>query len=430
MRVFLLASAVILGGGAFVLASVLGTSLRHQATDDEQRSLNRYVDGVLRERLVRDGRLVVVPSLSRELEASIKREPDLLTVKVWRADGVLAWTNRGRDRIGRRFSLNAELAEVIDEKRTVGGIHHPSKGENLVESKLGLDHLLEVYAPIESNDGRALGAYEIYANPSRLESFVASRQHLIWLVIGAVFLALYAALALLVRGTSNFLRSQTETLRQRSKALMESYRQLEESSLEAIEALNATVEAKDPYTAGHSIRVQAISLAIGRQLGLDPARLGVLRHAALFHDLGKLAVRDAVLLKPGRLTAEEYEQIKRHSADGAEIVARLGRLREAVPLIRHHHERWDGTGYPDALVGEETPLEAAVIGLADAWDAMTTDRPYQAALSLDAATDQVRGGRGTQFAPAVVDAFFVAFRRQPSVFTPPGQSTALRAAAS
>jgi HD-GYP domain-containing protein (c-di-GMP phosphodiesterase class II) len=110
--------------------------------------------------------------------------------------------------------------------------------------------------------------------------------------------------------------------------------------------------------------------------------------------------------------------VQRHPADGAEIVSHFSRLREAVPLIRHHHERWDGKGYPDRLAGDEIPQEACVVGLADAWDAMTTDRPYRAALTVEQAAAEVRNCRGTQFSPAVVDAFFAAFRRQPALFEP------------
>jgi HD-GYP domain-containing protein (c-di-GMP phosphodiesterase class II) len=105
-----------------------------------------------------------------------------------------------------------------------------------------------------------------------------------------------------------------------------------------------------------------------------------------------------------------------HSAEGARIVAKLGRLRKAVPIIRHHHERWDGGGYPDGLAGVEIPLEAAIVGLGDAWDAMTTDRPYHRALSSQEAFAEVRAGRGRQFAPDVVDAFFAAVRRSPGQF--------------
>jgi len=199
---------------------------------------------------------------------------------------------------------------------------------------------------------------------------------------------------------------------------MESYRRLEESSLEAIESLNATVDAKDPYTAGHSARVQGIALAVAKELGLARDRLDAIRFGGLFHDIGKIAVPDSILTKPATLDRDEYEKIKRHPADGAEIVSHFSRLHDAVPIIRHHHERWDGEGYPDRLACDAIPQEACIVGLADAWDAMTTDRPYRLALSVDEAAAEVRRCRGAQFSPTVVDAFFAAFRRQPALFEP------------
>jgi putative nucleotidyltransferase with HDIG domain len=264
----------------------------------------------------------------------------------------------------------------------------------------------------------AIGAYEIYANPKHVEAFIASRRRVIWFAILGVFLTLYGALALLVRSASSTLRRQAKTLHERSRELMESYRRLEESSLEAIESLNATVDAKDPYTAGHSARVQRIALAVAEELGLTAQRLDAVRFGGLFHDIGKIAVPDSVLTKPGALDDGEFAIVQRHPADGAEIVSHFSRLREAVPPIRHHHERWDGKGYPDRLAGDEIPQEACVVGLADAWDAMTTDRPYRTALTVEQAAAEVRNCRGTQFSPAVVDAFFAAFRRQPGLFEP------------
>ena len=127
------------------------------------------------------------------------------------------------------------------------------------------------------------------------------------------------------------------------------------------------------------------------------------------------------------MTDEEFALIKRHSEDGAHIVEKLSRLRDAVPLIRHHHERWDGSGYPDGLAADEIPLEAAIVGLADAWDAMTTDRPYHRALTVDEAAAEIRHGRGGQFAPAVVDAFFAVLRRRPSVLAAAGDGKAAAA---
>ena len=417
LKAFLLASAAILCAGAFAISALLTASLRGQAVEDARVSLTQYVNGALHDRLVHDGR-VTVANVDALVARDLRNRSDILSVKVWAPDGTLAWTNLEPERIGKRFPLEGHLGEAVLEGRGEAELESLGEGEDEAEARLGIDKVVEVYAPILNDAGEPIGAYEIYADSARLDETVSRRSRELWLAVGAVFLLLYASLALLVRGASSRLRQQTAVLRQRSEQLLDSYRRLEQSSLEAIETLNATVEAKDPYTAGHSARVQRIAVAIGTELGLEPTRLTTLGNAALFHDIGKLAVPDAVLTKPARLDPDEYELIKKHSEQGAEIVGKLGRLRDTVPLIKHHHERWDGRGYPDGLAGEEIPLEAAVIGLADAWDAMTTDRPYQRALTLEEAYREIRTGRGTQFSPVVVDAFLAVARRSPGEFAP------------
>jgi putative nucleotidyltransferase with HDIG domain len=423
LRVFLFASGAILFAGAIMLGSVLSAAVRWQALDDTEASLTQYVDGVLRPQLVRGDKIHVSPHLPLQIKAQLRRQPDIITVKVWRPDGVLVWTNRAPERVGRRFSLDGNLGRAMSENKTHASLSTLGTDEDAVEHAVARGRrVFEVYAPVPSADGkRAIGAYEIYARPQHTESFIASRKRLIWLSVAAVFAVLYAALALLVRNASSTLRGQASTLQARSRELMDSYRRLEESSLEAIESLNATVDAKDPYTAGHSARVQRIALAIAEELGLAGDRLDAVRFGGLFHDIGKIATPDSILTKAAALDEDEYALVKRHPADGADIVSHFGRLHETVPLIRHHHERWDGNGYPDRLVGEEIPPEASVVGLADAWDAMTTDRPYRSALSIEEAVAEVRRCRGTQFAPEVVDAFFAAFRRRPSIFEPPNE---------
>jgi putative nucleotidyltransferase with HDIG domain len=427
LHIFLAASALILGVGAVVLSTVLTNALRSQAVSDSRDSLTQYVDAVLGPALVQGNALQISPNVSSVLLNELRADPDLVTVKVWRTDGVLAWTNRGRDRIGKRFEEEGDLEQAL-HGTSAGSIGSLDEDENKVERALGYDHLLQVYAPIRrGNAHNIVGAYEIYANPKHLESTLASRRHVLWGAVALVFFALWTALALLVRGASSTLRRQTRQLRARSRDLMDSYRRLEESSLEAIESLNATVEAKDPDTAGHSLRVQRVALAIGEQLGLEGQRLDALRFGALFHDIGKIAVPDAILVKPTKLDYWEYTRMKMHSAEGARIVGKLGRLRETVPIIRHHHERWDGKGYPDSLAADEIPLEAAIVGLADSWDAMTTDRPYHRALTPREALAEISGGRGTQFSPLVVDAFLAAAASRPAEFGLGPSELALRA---
>jgi putative nucleotidyltransferase with HDIG domain len=412
LRVFLVASAAILLAGAVILSSVLSSRLKGQVIADARSSLTQYVDGVLRPKLVQHDTVAVHTQLSRQLVDELRRRPEIVTVKVWRSNGVLAWTNRARRRIGHRFEIDGSLGTALRKNESVAEIEVPDREENAVERNLGFGRLLEVNAPIEdSSNRRAIGAYEIYADPKRSEHLITANKHAIWVAVTLVFLALYVALALLVRTASRMLRRQATSLAARTAELSEAYAVLEQDALEAVETLNATVDARDPYTAGHSQRVQEIALSVARELGIAGRELEAIGHAGLFHDIGKLGVPDAILTKPAKLTAQEYELMKHHPADGAKIVAKFGRLRDAVPLIRHHHERWDGHGYPDRLAADTIPLGAAIVGLADAWDAMTTDRPYHRALDASEAEAELRRHRGTQFAPVVVDAFFRVFER-------------------
>ena len=200
------------------------------------------------------------------------------------------------------------------------------------------------------------------------------------------------------------LRQAAETIQTQNVSLEHANKLLRERSTAAMESLSATVDARDAYTAGHSRRVQQLALAIGRELGLSQAELDLLGHAALFHDIGKLAIPDAILLKPASLTEDEWELMQRHADEGARIIDRLGFLNDAVPAIRHHHERFDGTGYPDRLKGEEIPLGARIIHVADALDSMLTTRIYRAARPATEALDELRRAAGSQFCPRCVTA--------------------------
>ncbi|HEY2182632.1 MAG TPA: HD domain-containing protein, partial [Gaiellaceae bacterium] len=205
-------------------------------------------------------------------------------------------------RIGRHFPLDDELGEAIDENRPIAALvgtggaaaNEDAFERNSLARKAHVQHMFEVYAPIESSGGsKAIGVYEIYADPRALGRLIGSRRTMLWLAVAGVFAALWAVLALLVRRASLTLRRQNTQLRARTARLVESNRLLEESALEAVESLNATVDAKDPYTAGHSHRVQLIAVAIGVELGLGAEQLDVLRFAGLFHDIGKIGVPDA-----------------------------------------------------------------------------------------------------------------------------------------
>ncbi len=170
-------------------------------------------------------------------------------------------------------------------------------------------------------------------------------------------------------------------------------------------ALAAVVDAKDPYTLTHSKGVAEIVETIGEAAGLTPEELSDLRDAALLHDIGKVGVPDAILTKPDNLSGEEWEIMKKHAAEGARIVGFVKELAPLVPMIRHHHERYDGTGYPDGLKGDDIPLGARILCIADAYDTMTTPRGYREVLSQEDALEELRWCSETQFDPRLVDAF-------------------------
>ena len=183
------------------------------------------------------------------------------------------------------------------------------------------------------------------------------------------------------------------------------YRSLRDSYLETVVALVRTIELKDPYTRGHSQRVASLALLIAEKMGLSDERKERLMYASLLHDIGKIAIKGAILNKDGPLTEEEYEEVKMHTILGANLVKGITYLRGVSDIIRHHHERWDGRGYPDGLKDGEICLEARILALADAFDAMTTDRPYRKAFSFEYAMNEIKKNIGTQFAPDVATVF-------------------------
>jgi putative nucleotidyltransferase with HDIG domain len=189
------------------------------------------------------------------------------------------------------------------------------------------------------------------------------------------------------------------------------FKGLQELFLDTIKSLAAAIDAKDPYTHGHSERVTRASLAIAEQMNFSQEKLKMVQQASLLHDIGKIGIRDNVLQKPERLSNIEFDEIKKHPVIGANIVGSIRRLRDIVPGIRSHHERFGGGGYPDGRRGEEIDLIGRIISVADAFDAMTSDRPYRKRLSDEEALEKIKKGRNTQFDSQVVDAFIQAFKK-------------------
>jgi HD-GYP domain-containing protein (c-di-GMP phosphodiesterase class II) len=181
---------------------------------------------------------------------------------------------------------------------------------------------------------------------------------------------------------------------------------LHDTVSEFIHCLIATIDARDSYTAGHSERVARIALRLGRQMNLSEKLLGELYLAGLLHDIGKIGLRDTVLLKCGPLTGEESQHVKEHPVIGDRLLQRVRHLAHLRPGVRHHHERYDGLGYPDRLAGFAIPLQARILAVADSCDAMMTDRPYRKALTPAQIEEALCAGAGTQWDPILITHFW------------------------
>lgn len=183
------------------------------------------------------------------------------------------------------------------------------------------------------------------------------------------------------------------------------YAKMKKAYLNTVKALSLAIEAKDKYIEGHSERVVKYAEKIARKMHFSESQIESLRISSLLHDIGKIGIPEAILDKPGRLTDEEYSKIKEHPVIGANIVSNIEALRGSADVVRYHHEHYDGTGYPKGLSKDEVPMDAYIIAIADAFDAMCSDRPYRKAMTREEAIDIIKKERGKQFHPAVVDAF-------------------------
>ena len=194
-------------------------------------------------------------------------------------------------------------------------------------------------------------------------------------------------------------------VKERTKELEESYEKLKAANRQALFGLAEAIEAKDPYTKGHCGRVAAYSLVLAREAGYPVEGLETLEFGAFLHDIGKIGIKDAVLLKPGPLDDAEWMHMREHPVKGYEIASKIEMLKPIMSAVRNHHERWDGSGYPDKMTADEIPLAARIVAIADAFDAMATDRPYKQALPLEECEAVLRKTAGKMYDPELIEVF-------------------------
>jgi len=203
----------------------------------------------------------------------------------------------------------------------------------------------------------------------------------------------------------------SESIQGAVENLKQAARENHELFINSIRALAAAIDAKDPYTRGHSERVARYSSLVAKEMDLSPEDVRRARLSALLHDVGKIGIDDRILRKPTALTEEEFEIMKSHPVKGAAIMEVIPQLRDVIPGMKHHHERWEGGGYPDGLAGEEIPLQARIVSVADTFDAMTTTRPYQRPMDVRFVFQRLRDLAGNRFDPAVVEALIRSYEK-------------------
>jgi putative nucleotidyltransferase with HDIG domain len=237
-----------------------------------------------------------------------------------------------------------------------------------------------------------LGAYDFITKPVNLE-----------LVVHSVKKALEKKM--LEQQVEAYHNNLEKLVEERTARLQQAYRTLKKAHLDSVKVLVEAIDAKDPYTRGHSDRVTRMSLKIAAQLGFNDDRLESLEYGALLHDIGKIGIKDEVLQRAGSLSPHEYEYIQEHPLIGVKIVEGIDFFKDKVPMIRHHHEHYNGNGYPDGLTGEAIPLEARIIAVPDAFDAMTSSRLHREEMSLQEVLGELEQCRGEQFDPHILDIF-------------------------
>lgn len=274
---------------------------------------------------------------------------------------------------------------------------------------LGLEagkQYVELYVPIRlAGSKEIIGVFEVYREADSLYETILEGQKYGRFFIGLSLLFLYVSLYQIVKKASQTLEEQDFALNDLTNRLDETLETQEQTHVGTIKALLSALDAKDKYTAGHSNRVTDYAMLLGRGLELEEDQLRLLQEASLFHDIGKIGIPESILNKRDTLTTDEYEFIKKHSTIGADIVESIKSFEEHADIVRHHHERFDGRGYPDQLAGKDIPLLARILAVADTYDAMTSDRPYRMRMPKDKALIVIRECSGSQFDPDLVEVF-------------------------
>jgi len=315
----------------------------------------------------------------------------IIRVTVWNRRGQVLYSN-DRKLSGRTFPLSPSVRGALGGKIQWQQVDPPQGAE-------AGHQRMEVFVPVKvAGVARPVAVYDVLTDLTDLEVALIRLKWSVWVSVVLGILVLYVMLFTVVHKASRDLERQQATLRR--------------AFVGTVESLARAVDARDMATANHSSLVADYAEGIARTMGLTAVQISDARVAGFLHDLGKIGIRDGILTKPGPLTDEEWEIMRRHPVLGYEILQPVPIAERIKVAVRHSHERWDGHGYPDGLAGEEIPIAARVIAVADAYEALTTDRPYRTGRSPEEALQEIRRCSGTQFDPQAVTALFDLLRQR------------------
>lgn len=303
-------------------------------------------------------------------------------------------------------NLDSDLFSNVEQILQTGEpVTKESDGGNSVGILEDSD-IINVYVPVK-HENEINGVLLLQIQGEMINKHVKTLIKTIVMTLTGGLLILYILLINVLLRTSKTLIKQNIELGRQKLEIEQSYKKLNESYKTTISVLSNAVDARDPYTAGHSERVTKISVLLGKALKMTESELQNLEYAALFHDIGKLGIPDHILLKNGKLTDDEFEVIKKHPGIGVNILKEVDFIKDALPVIKHHHEKFGAKGYPDSLNGRDIPIGARIIAIADTYDAMTTDRPYRKGFKHEEAVEEIIRNKGLQFDGEIVDTFLL-----------------------
>jgi len=405
--VFALISLLLVGLTGFGLSLYLAHSIKGGEIDDAAEQAQENVSRLIMTHLSPGQAMTPLTGEQyTEFDSFVQSEiisADTIRVRLWGQDGVLVYSSDSPGQIGENFPLDQRLAAAFSGSTASQVADSPDDlgGPASVDSK----SVLAVYAPLTSEGGVDMAAaLEVHEAYGPIAHRIDRSQTIVYVAVAGALGFLYAALLAIVGRGSALMSRQRRQLMLRSQELKRSHDSL-------LQVLSAALDLRDQASKGHSLRVARLAVAVGQELGFSDEELSHLEQAAMLHDVSKVVLPEDLLKKVGPLTDDEWQKMQRHPELGHQMVRNAPFLQKAGEIILCHHERYDGGGYPRHLRGEQIPLAARVFAVADAYDAITSDRPHRRAASHRSAVSEIKRNAGAQFDPTVVEAFLAANRK-------------------